>query len=397
MYSGLVKSRPLADPRLVALLQQLLSEESLPALDRWFSHQAKSFRWSVADQRTLWNSLRRALTRGYGLLDQALAPMTSWPGFRNAIRGRASEWALRADHPSPSEPTLESAGIPRWLGPALESRARRSGWTTEEKMTFLTAQDTPAPVHVRFRLGPEGEACAQRLTEAGHLEPSEVQGIFQLSGGRGLESGEDWKNGWVEIQDAASQLCLGRLGLRPGQRVWDVCAGHGGKTLLAAHELRGKGALVATDISESKLKVLKERVRRSGWQNIRLLAWDGERLPDFGPEMVSRGGFDRVIVDAPCTASGTWRRDPDGRYRLVPLSLIELAKHQQRLLRLGWSALKPGGRLAYVTCSWLPSEDEEIVDAFVAESGATLVHQELLGLPAFDANTVFTAVLEKSP
>ena len=153
--------------------------------------------------------------------------------------------------------------------------------------------------------------------------------------------------------------------------------------------------MVATDVSEGKLKVLKERVRRSGWQNIRLLAWDGESLPDFGPEMASRGGFDRVIVDAPCSATGTWRRDPEARYRLFPRSLTELSRHQERLLRLGWAALKPGGRIAYVTCSWLTSEDEDIVAGFVAETGAVLVHQGLLGLPAFDANTEFTAVLEK--
>jgi len=395
VYSGLVKSRPLADQRLVELLQDLLSEETLPPLDRWFSRRAKALGWSVAEQRRLWDSLRRALTRGYELLDNPLPPQTAWPGFRVILRGRAAEWAVRADQPPPLEPTLASAGVAPWLGSALEDRCRRSGWSSEDLNRFLAAQETPAPVHVRFRPGNEGQDCARRLAQAGAVEASDVEGVLRLSGGRGLESTDDWKNGLVEIQDASSQVSLVRLGLRPGQRVWDVCAGHGGKALLAAQELRGKGALVATDVSEGKLKVLKERVRRSGWQNIRLLAWDGESLPDFGPEMTSRGGFDRVIVDVPCTATGTWRRDPEARYRLFPRSLTELSRHQERLLRLGWAALKPGGRIAYVTCSWLTSEDEDIVAGFVAETGAVLVHQGLLGLPAFDANTEFTAVLEK--
>ena len=396
MYSGYVSiHRTLANPRLAALLQDLLSEEQLPALDRWFSRFARSSGWTVAEQRTLWDLLRTALVRGYSLLPDASTPaITSWPGFRVALRGRASEWALRAVHPAPDQPTLAQAGIPPWLARSWEDRVLRSRWSEDERKDFLAAQETPAPVHVRFRAGPEGDACALRLAEAGQIEPSEVEGIFRLSGGRGLESSPDWKRGLVEIQDAASQLSLVRLGLRPGQRVWDVCAGQGGKTLLAAAELRGKGAMVATEVSEFKLRALKERVKRSGWQNIRILPWNGDALPGFGPEMTGRG-FDRVIVDAPCSASGTWRRDPDGRYRQFPRALEELAKHQARLLRLGWSALKSGGRLAYITCSWLPGEDEEVVAAFVEEVGAVVLHEELLGLPAFDANSMFVAVLEK--
>lgn len=397
VQSGGVKSpRSLADPRLTGLLADLLSEEHLPPLDRWFSRQAKENGWPPAEQKRLWDGLRRALTRAYGLLPSAATPeATSWAGFRTALRSRAQEWAVRADLPPSQEPPPEAAGIPGWLSGALEDRCRRSGWDAGARSRFLAAQETPAPVHVRFRTGPEGEACALRLAAAGETEPSDLEGIVRLTGRRGLEAGEDWKKGLVEIQDASSQLSLGRLGLRPGMRVWDVCAGQGGKTLLAAGELRGKGALVATDVAEFKLKALKDRVKRSGWQNIRILGWDGGRLPDFGPEV--RGGFDRVIVDAPCSACGTWRRDPEGRFRLTPRVLQELAKHQHRLIRLGWEALKPGGKLAYVTCSWLPAENEAVVEAFMKETGARLGHQELLGLPAFDANSLFVAILEKMP
>ena len=394
--SAVTHSRPLADARLASLLSDLLSEEHLPPLDRWFSRRAKSKSLSIADQKLLWNSLRRALTRGYGLLADAATPeVTNWPGFRQVLKNRAEEWALRADHPAKNAPAPFEAGVPGWLKGPLTERVRRSSWSQDDLCRFLEAQETPAPVHVRFRYGAEGQSCRQRLHDSGSIEPSDVEGIFQLTGGKSLEAGEDWKRGLVEIQDAASQLSLVRLGLRPGQRVWDVCAGQGGKTLLAANELRGKGALFATDVAEAKLKGLKDRTRRSGWQNIRLLSWDGQQLPNFGSEIFAQGGFDRVIVDAPCSASGTWRRDPDSRFRLSPQVLRELGNHQHRLLRLGWSGLKPGGRLAYITCSWLPGENEEIVDAFRAETGAAVLHQELLGLPAFDANTMFVATLEK--
>jgi len=320
---------------------------------------------------------------------------TSWAGIRVALGGRAQEWAIRADLPCDPNPSLLSAGIPGWLTAAFEDRCSRSGWTAEGRNRFLSFQETPAPVHVRFRPGTDGEASFRRLREAGLTQASDVEGIDRLVGGPGLETSSDWKQGLVEIQDAASQLTLVRMALRPGMRVWDVCAGRGGKTLLAARELRGKGALVASDVAEMKLRTLKDRVRRSGWQNIRLLHWDGERVPDFGPETSGRGGFDRVIVDAPCTASGTWRRDPEGRFRLTPRVLREVVKHQHRLIRLGWEALKPGGRLAYITCSWLPAENEHLVEPFQEEVGARLVHQELLGLPAFDANTLFVCVMEK--
>lgn len=396
VQSGTVKSsRPLADPKLTSLLAELLSEELLPPLDRWFSARAKRAGWPAADQKRLWDALRRALTRAYALIGPAAVPaQTSWAGMRTILRGRSQEWALRADLPA-GEPSLAAAGIPGWLSPAFEARRRHSGWTAGQAARFLALQETAAPVHVRFQASPEGEACRRRLAEGGQIEPSEVEGIFSLSGGRGLEAGADWKHGLVEIQDAASQLSLNRLGLRPGMRVWDLCAGQGGKTLLAARELRGKGTLVASDVAEAKLKTLKERVRRSGWQNIRLLGWDGSRLPDFGAEIRGPGGFDRVIVDAPCSASGTWRRDPEGRFRLTPAVLRELAKHQHRLIRLGWEGLKAGGRLAYITCSWLPAENEEVVVAFTEETGARCLHQELLGLPAFDANTLFVSILEK--
>jgi len=396
LYSRGVKSpRPLADPRLTALLQALLSEELLPPLDRWFSRFSKERRWSVAEQKHLWDLLRVALTRGWSMVDDPSTPAaTAWPGFRGAVRGRAMEWATRAVLSPNQLRDLGSSGVPLWLKPSWDERCRRSGWSDGDRQRFLGQQERPTPVHVRFRPGPEGEACQQRMRASGACEPSDV-GIDRLTGVAGLQAAPEWKQGLVEIQDAASQLSLVRLGLRPGQRVWDLCAGQGGKTLLAATELRGKGTLVATDVAEGKLRVLKERVRRSGWQNIRISPWDGKARPDWGPEFRGGQGFDRVIVDAPCSASGTWRRDPDGRFRLVPRVLQELAGHQARLIRLGWDALKPGGRLAYITCSWLPEENEAVVEEFVGETGAVVVHQELLGLPAFDANTLFVAILEK--
>jgi 16S rRNA C967 or C1407 C5-methylase (RsmB/RsmF family) len=378
------------DP-LLDILAELLTEERLPPVDRWFSRHARERRWPATEQKRQWDRLRRALCRGF-LLVGSRPEETSWPGFRVALRRQVREWAALADG-ARNEPSLTSAGIPDWWNEEWDERLKRSSWDTAVQTRFLRAQDEPAPVHVRFAPGKDGDAAKARLLAAGAVVPSDVPGILRMASSAGLEGGDDWNRGLIEIQDAASQLSLEGLELRPGQRVWDVCAGRGGKTLLAATELRGRGALLATDISEGKLKTIKERVRRSGWQNIRLLHWDGEVLPDFGAEL--RQGFDRVVVDAPCTASGTWRRDPEGRYRITPAGLRDLNLHQARLLRLGWAALKSSGRLAYVTCSWLPGENERVIEAFVAETGARPIQQRLLGLPLSDANTVYSAILEK--
>ena len=386
VHSGAMNS---TDPRLTELLASLLSEERLPPVDRWFSRIAKERRWPAQEQKRLWDGLRTALCRGLALAG-ASGP-TEWSGFRVVLRGRAREWAELADRAGPAG-TLAEAGIPGWWKPQWDERKTRSAWTDAQAESFLEKQRLPAPVYVRFRWGAEGDAARLKWERSGMVAGA-IEGIPRLETTAGVESTEEWRRGLVEIQDAASQLSLRHLALRPGQRVWDVCAGRGGKTLQAAGELRGKGALFATDISEGKLAALKDRLKRSAWQNVRLGSWNGETLPDFGPER--KQGFDRVIVDVPCTASGTWRRDPEGRYRVTPATLKELERHQTRLLRLGWSALSPGGRLAYVTCSWLPAENEAVVEAFVRESGAAVVVQELLGLPSFDASTVYSAILEK--
>lgn len=390
--------RPLADSRLTELLSELLSEEALPPVDRWFSRHAKAKKWPISVQKELWNGLRRALARAYTALpDPITDDIQSWPGFRRTLRGKAADWALLADHEPAAVPTCRSAGIPLWLESSFRRRAELSAWDPQSTAFFLKAQENPAPTYVRFRWGSEGAALKEKWLKNGWVSPSEIDELLVLVSPQSLDSLAGDAKGLVEIQDASSQLSLRRLELRPGMRIWDVCAGQGGKTLLAASELRGKGALLATEVSETKRTALKSRVRRSGWQNIRIQEWTGESCPELGPEVASRGGFDRVIVDAPCSATGTWRRDPEGRFRLVPRSLKELNRHQSRLVELGWEALRAGGLLAYITCSWLPEENEDIVDAFRhRRQDASLVHQELLGLPSFDANTLFVSVWRKS-
>ncbi len=170
-----------------------------------------------------------------------------------------------------------------------------------------------------------------------------------------------YSEGRVEIQDLASQ-CIGTVcAPAPGERWWDPCAGAGGKSLLLAQLMQGKGVVIASDIREHKLEDLKKRARRGGFFNITPKAWDGKPLP------ARKATYDGVLVDAPCSCSGTWRRNPAARWSTAPAEVVELAETQLQILKAAASGVKPGGVLVYATCSFFKRENEAVARAF-AES-----------------------------
>jgi 16S rRNA (cytosine967-C5)-methyltransferase len=172
------------------------------------------------------------------------------------------------------------------------------------------------------------------------------------------------KSGEVEIQDEGSQLVAMLVDARPGERVVDFCAGAGGKTLAIAAQMANKGHVIACDVMEGRLKRSAERFRRAGLHNIetRLLASETDRWVKR-----HKGGFDRVLVDAPCSGTGTWRRNPDARWRAPEeQGLDNLLSLQTRILASAARLVKPGGRFVYATCSMLSEENEDQVAAFLA-------------------------------
>jgi 16S rRNA (cytosine967-C5)-methyltransferase len=218
------------------------------------------------------------------------------------------------------------------------------------------------------------------------------------------------RSGEVEIQDEGSQLVAMLVGARPGERVVDFCAGAGGKTLAIAAQMNNRGHIVACDVLEARLKRSTERFRRAGFHNIetRLLASETDRW-------VKRHklSFDRVLIDAPCSGTGTWRRNPDARWRELDegLGLANLVPLQARILASAARLVKPGGRLVYATCSMLTEENEAQVTAFLAAHPAFRVvplqevapqlgssaHADYLSLtPArHDTDGFFAAVLQR--
>ena len=172
-----------------------------------------------------------------------------------------------------------------------------------------------------------------------------------------------FKDGLFDVQDEGSQIAALMAGARPGMRVVDFCAGAGGKTLALAAGMANRGKLVACDVSARRLERAALRLRRAGVGNV-----ERRVLTSENDKWVKRhaGGFDRVLVDAPCLGTGTWRRNPDAKWRSRPEDLAELVERQQAILRSAARLVRSGGRLVYVTCSLLREEDEAQADAFLA-------------------------------
>ena len=175
-----------------------------------------------------------------------------------------------------------------------------------------------------------------------------------------LYSLESFKNVLFEIQDIASQV-IGLVSCaKPGERWWDCCAGAGGKSLQLSSMMQNKGRIVSSDIREYKLDDLKKRARRNEKSNIECRTWDGKALRNKKSE-----SFDGVLADAPCSCSGTWRRNPDARWRSAPADVNELISIPSSILENTSSAVKNGGVLIYATCSVFDEENGDMVRNFL--------------------------------
>jgi 16S rRNA (cytosine967-C5)-methyltransferase len=230
----------------------------------------------------------------------------------------------------------------------------------------LAALLDPAPLDLRVNTVKGGrDAAIAALASAGiEGEPTRWSPFgVRIYGRPPLASTDAFKAGLVEIQDEGSQLIGLLTDAKPGHQVVDFCSGAGGKALAIAAGMQNKGRLVACDVLEKRLKRAAERFRRAGLHNIETRPLTSERDPWVKRH---KGKFDRVLVDAPCTGTGTWRRNPDSRWRLLGPGLEELLKLQHSILDSAARLVKPGGRLIYATCSLLPQENERQIDAFLA-------------------------------
>ncbi|MEX0298049.1 MAG: RsmB/NOP family class I SAM-dependent RNA methyltransferase [Kordiimonas sp.] len=200
--------------------------------------------------------------------------------------------------------------------------------------------------------------------EATKLSPFGVRSQKNI----GLGGIPEYKQGKLEVQDEAAQVASLLVDAKPGMQVADICAGAGGKTLLVSCQMANKGQVYAYDTSGKRLTECKKRIERGGNRNVQVtqLKLDSvSRSKVFEPVL---GKCDRVYVDVPCSGSGTWRRSPDQRWRMNEAKLAKLNDTQFALLTEASALVKAGGRLLYMTCSVLPSENEAIVERFINTS-----------------------------
>ncbi|MAL08487.1 MAG: MFS transporter [Maricaulis sp.] len=178
------------------------------------------------------------------------------------------------------------------------------------------------------------------------------------------ESIPAYGKGWVEVQDAGSQIAGLAAAVDPGAQVLDFCAGAGGKTLELAAMTGNTGQVYAWDHDWRRLRAIWPRLKRAGARNVQVKDGpEGEALADLV------GKMDVVFIDAPCTGAGTWRRRPDSKWRLKPEALARRIEQQDEVLDRASTYVKPGGRLVYVTCSFLPEENSDRVEAFLTRDG----------------------------
>lgn len=207
------------------------------------------------------------------------------------------------------------------------------------------------------------KALEQEGIQVSKVSP-ELPDALRLSERKNVFITEAFKKGYFEVQDASSQMIAPLLGVQPGHRVVDACAGAGGKSLHMASLMKNKGKIISLDIHEWKLKELKVRARRDGVDVIETRVIDSNKV-------IKRmyDSADRVLLDVPCSGMGVLRRNPDSKWKLTSDEIQRLQDLQYEILTSYSPMVKKGGRLVYATCSLLPSENEKQVEKFLAEYG----------------------------
>ena len=263
--------------------------------------------------------------------------------------------------PSPvtdNEPRATGGAVPLWLEPLL---AQPEGGL--DRIALLER----APLDIRANaLKTSRDAVRALFPEARVLEASPM--ALRLPAGTPVEQHSAYADGLFEVQDLGSQIIADACDARGGMTVLDLCAGAGGKTLALASAMGGAGKLIAADTSRKRLDQLPGRAQRAGASGIDVRLLDPNRENATLFDLAAK--CDVVLVDAPCSGSGTWRRNPETRWRLTSERLQRTLAQQARLLDLAADYVAPGGRLVYAVCSLIEQEGRDQVSSFLARQGS---------------------------
>lgn len=336
----------------IELLDEIIhaAREGGAAADTLIARYFKTRRYAGSkDRRAVRDLVYRAIRRS------AECPASG----RVAMVGLAGDDPLLVDlfDGSPHGPA------PLEQGEEASSASAVPSWLLSHLPDFLDEREQAAlldraPLDLRVnRLKASPEQALAVFPEAERLEI--FPDALRLPEGSPVEQSDAWQQGLVEIQDIGSQLIARTCGAGPGMTVIDLCAGAGGKTLALAAAMGGEGRLIAADVNRDRIARLPARAERAGASFVETLLLDGGR--EERALAALDGQADIVLVDAPCSGTGTWRRNPEARWRLTPVRLERLRQEQARILDFAAPLVKPGGRLVYAVCSL--TEDEGAMQA----------------------------------
>ena len=305
-----------------------------------------------------------ALVAARGLGAPAIAAL--FDGSQHGLPPLSADELTRvANGPHEGAADWQRANIPQWLAPSLarvlgdnliaegEAIARRA--PVDLRVNTLKADREQVIDALQAFGAVPGKLCATAI----RIPPPDGDGRTP-----NVEAETAHGRGWFEVQDEGSQIAAALTGAKPGDVVLDLCAGAGGKTLALAARMQNNGTIHAYDSDKSRLRPIFERLTRAGVTNVQVMT-----AGDTIPLDALKSRCDVVLVDAPCSGTGTWRRKPDAKWRLKPDVLAARVKDQQSVLARAAASTKPGGRLIYVTCSLLAEENTEQIAHFLKSNG----------------------------
>jgi len=308
--------------------------------------------------------------RDWGTTPEELADR--FAGDSHAPEGLTADEVHRLSAPEPwlGAPDHVLADLPEWAVPSLR-RSLGANWVNEGRaMAGRPALDLRANT-----LKAERTKVLKALERFGAVATEIAPQGVRIAAGSGdsrtpnVQVEEGYLKGWFEIQDQGSQIVAAYAGAKAGEQVLDLCAGAGGKTLAIAAAMANKGQIFAYDSDRHRLAPIYDRLQRAGVRNVQV------RSPVDGALDDLVGKIDRVVIDAPCTGAGTWRRQPHAKWKLTAEQLAARVAEQAAILDRGAGFVAPGGTLTYITCSILDEENDAQAAAFLAR------HPEFEAIP----------------
>lgn len=292
--------------------------------------------------------------------------VSSAAGFINAVLRRATKEPQYDPAQAIGDPLARLAvetSHPQWL---IERWTNAFGFRLTEEFARANGEAPPVAFRlVRERTRANLDVLEELRAAGAELTPSRIApAAWRINGAR-AHLRELAQSGLIYVQDEASQLAAHLLEAQAGERVLDVCAAPGSKTTYIADRTEGAKLIVAGDLYEHRLRTVLESAARQRARSLAAIAYDATLPLPF-----VEGSFDRVLVDAPCTGTGTLRRNPEIRWRISPADVAELSVRQRAILAQAAKTVRSGGRLLYSTCSVEPEENEAVVAAFLEENGA---------------------------